>query len=47
MTSGNLFYYSAFDGLRDGPRFVDDVDYLIRRNAGYEALMRMRCSHGK
>jgi protein transport protein SEC24 len=47
MTGGEAFYYSAFDSLRDGDRFIGDIDYLIRRNFGYEAVMRMRCSSGK
>ena len=47
VTGGETFYYFPFVAERDGPRLVNDVGYLVSRNFGYEALMRMRCSTGK
>jgi protein transport protein SEC24 len=46
LTGGDTYCYTNFDAARDGIKFGEDLKRAARREFGYEALMRIRCSNG-
>lgn len=48
LTGGQLYYYGGFSGAcaSDCQRFYGDVQRLVTRGGGLEAVMKLRCSTG-
>jgi hypothetical protein len=42
-----MFYYHPFDSSKDGSRFLEDMNFLIKRNFYHDIVMKIRCSKGK
>jgi protein transport protein SEC24 len=45
-TSGNTYYYPAFYGPRDGPKFERELRRCLTRSTAFEAVMRVRATRG-
>lgn len=45
-TGGETFLYTNFVKERDTERLVAELSHAFHRNAGYQALMKVRCSNG-
>lgn len=45
-TGGSMFYYPGFTSHRDGPKFKSELTRVLRRQTGFEAVMRVRVSRG-
>ena len=46
FTGGQLTYYPAFNGSKDGPELESKIRRVLTRETGWEAVMRIRCSRG-
>ena len=45
-TGGALFHYPGFNAARDGSKLAAEVRGALLRTAGWEAVLRLRCSRG-
>jgi protein transport protein SEC24 len=45
-TGGETFYYPNFLSPRDVAKLSQEVAHTVRRETGYQALMKVRCSNG-
>jgi protein transport protein SEC24 len=45
-TAGQVYYYPAFTGAVDGPRFASDLTHTLSRTTGFECVLRLRSSAG-
>ncbi len=46
LTSGEIYYYPGFKAVTHQQRFGNDLVRDLTRPTGFEAVMRVRCSHG-
>lgn len=46
LSGGDSFIYSNFDANRHGSKFANDMQRTLARTFGYDALLRVRVSHG-
>ncbi|KAG0169868.1 COPII coat Sec23p-Sfb3p heterodimer component [Apophysomyces sp. BC1021] len=46
LTGGETHYYYNFDHERSSLRFTNDFECSFRREQGYDAALRLRCSNG-
>lgn len=45
-SSGNCYYYPAFQSSRDGVKFQHDLEHALTRTTAFEAVMRVRATRG-
>jgi protein transport protein SEC24 len=45
-TGGETFFYPNFVKDRDSKKLEDELSHAFHRGAGYQALMKVRCSNG-
>jgi protein transport protein SEC24 len=45
-TGGETFLYPNFVKERDSKKIIDELSHAFHRAAGYQALMKVRCSNG-
>lgn len=45
-SAGTVYYYPAFLGRRDGPKFESELRHCLLRATGFEAVMRVRATRG-
>lgn len=46
LTGGEMFFYPNFIFPRDSAKVAFELDHAFRRETGYQALMKVRCSNG-
>lgn len=46
LTGGQSYFYHDWNAYRDGEKFCRDLERNLLRPTGFEAVMRVRCSHG-
>ena len=46
LTGGQAYFYTDWNPYRDGEKFCRDLERDLLRPTGFEAVMRVRCSHG-
>lgn len=46
LTGGQAYFYQDWNAYRDGEKFCRDLERNLTRPMGFEAVMRVRCSHG-
>jgi protein transport protein SEC24 len=46
LTGGEMFFYPNFMSPRDSAKAQFELDHAFRRETGYQALMKVRCSNG-
>lgn len=46
LSGGETFYYPNFHAPRDALKLSLEVKHTVRRETGYQALMKVRCSNG-
>lgn len=46
LTGGQIFSYPYFNALTDGAAFGSDIIYALSRDLAWEAVMRVRATHG-
>jgi protein transport protein SEC24 len=46
LTGGEMFFYPNFVFPRDSSKVQYELDHALRRETGYQALMKVRCSNG-
>lgn len=46
LTGGQSYYYQDWSPYRDGEKFCRDLERDLLRTTGFEAVLRVRCSHG-
>lgn len=46
LTGGEMFFYPNFVYPRDSAKVEFEIEHAFRRETGYQALMKVRCSNG-
>lgn len=46
MTGGDIHYFPNFNPIKDTIKITHDLRHSLIREAGYNAVMRIRCSNG-
>ena len=46
LTGGQAYFYTDWNPYRDGEKFCRDLERVLLRTTGFEAVLRVRCSHG-
>ena len=46
LTGGEVFFYPNFVSPRDSTKVSDELSRSLRRETGFQALMKVRCSNG-
>lgn len=46
FTSGQTIYYPAYNAEKDAEKFAGDLTHVLTRETGWEAVMRVRATHG-
>jgi len=46
LTGGEMFFYPNFVSPRDSLKLATEISHSFRRETGYQALMKVRCSNG-
>ena len=46
LTGGEMFFYPNFIYPRDSTKVHHEIEHAFRRETGYQALMKVRCSNG-
>ncbi|KAI1004991.1 Uncharacterized protein K3495_g3225 [Podosphaera aphanis] len=46
LTGGEVFYYPNFIAPRDTEKLISEIVHTLKRETGYQALMKVRCSTG-
>ena len=46
LTGGQSYFYADWSPYRDGEKFCRDLERSLLRTTGFEAVLRVRCSHG-
>lgn len=46
LTGGEMFFYPNFVSPRDSAKVQYELDHALKRETGYQALMKVRCSNG-
>ena len=46
LTGGEMFFYPNFVAPRDTLKLQHEIRHSLRRETGYQALMKVRCSTG-
>lgn len=46
LTGGEMFFYPNFVSPRDSAKVRYELEHALRRETGYQALMKVRCSNG-
>ncbi|KAI9735898.1 MAG: COPII coat Sec23p-Sfb3p heterodimer component [Cirrosporium novae-zelandiae] len=46
LSGGETFFYPNFHVTRDTPKMVEEIKHTVRRETGYQCLMKVRCSNG-
>jgi protein transport protein SEC24 len=47
LTGGDIFFHPKFDPERDYPILYSQIRRLLNRESGYQATLKLRCTHGK
>lgn len=46
VSGGEIFYYPNFHAPRDALKLGSEMKHVVRRETGYQGLMKVRCSNG-
>jgi len=46
LTGGEVFFYPNFMAPRDTLKYMTEMEHAIKREIGFQALMKVRCSNG-
>jgi len=46
LTGGEVFFYPNFIAPRDTLKYMTEIEHAIKREIGFQALMKVRCSNG-
>ncbi|KAL9029031.1 MAG: hypothetical protein Q9196_002679 [Gyalolechia fulgens] len=46
LSGGETYFYPTFTAPRDVQKLKKEIEHTVRRETGYQALMKVRCSNG-